>query len=237
MNPPTFPVLQPSNGIIITNECREGGRPVHQQEFERQISNLISRGYHQLCDLQESEFKEQLEPLRERITLLPEYEGEKSGGHAPFVIVIQNDKLDNYATMQLVERNGKTGFSVMDSEDLQQFQPIGEVELPKGHAYIMVDIDTGKETLNVTPNAALEAITAHQRSPLTIPEGIALVTHFPDLIKKNNGFSLLASRCGDRRVTAIWISEGRPKLGWCWAGNPHTWLGSASCKYRLGCKD
>jgi hypothetical protein len=35
-------------------------------------------------------------------------------------------------------------------------------------------------------------------------------------------------------VTAIWISKGAPKLGWCWAGNPHTWLGSASCAKRIG---
>nr|WP_157857446.1 DUF5701 family protein [Streptomyces yerevanensis] len=35
-------------------------------------------------------------------------------------------------------------------------------------------------------------------------------------------------RSGDRRVPAIWISQKTPKLGWCWEGNPHTWLGMAS---------
>ncbi|MGQ0669203.1 MAG: DUF5701 family protein [Actinomycetota bacterium] len=25
-----------------------------------------------------------------------------------------------------------------------------------------------------------------------------------------------------------------PRLGWCWAGNPHTWLGSASCGAGVG---
>ncbi|MFE9203891.1 DUF5701 family protein [Micromonospora sp. NPDC007230] len=24
------------------------------------------------------------------------------------------------------------------------------------------------------------------------------------------------------------MSQGAPKLGWCWYGNPHTWLGSAT---------
>ena len=37
----------------------------------------------------------------------------------------------------------------------------------------------------------------------------------------------------DQRVPAFWISEGRPKLGWCWDRNPHTWLGTASCATRL----
>lgn len=90
------------------------------------------------------------------------------------------------------------------------------------------------ETLNVTPDDALQSIHAGRRSPLTIDEGIALITQHPEAVARNRGFSLLGSRCGDRRVTALWMSKGRPKLGWCWAGNPHTWLGSASCGSRLG---
>ena len=207
---------------------------MYDQEFNRQLTNLIIKGYPGFCGLSESEFRKQLEPLRENITITPENDIVDSEGYAPFIIVVQNDKIDSYETIQRVERNGKTGFSVMDSDDLRKFKPIDGIDLPNGMAYLAVDIDTGKETLNVTPDEALKTITAHNRSPLTIEEGIALVTHFPDMVKKNNGFSLLASRCGDRRVSALWISGGKPKLGWCWAGNPHTWLGSASCKYRLG---
>ncbi|WP_259392117.1 DUF5701 family protein [Paenibacillus thiaminolyticus] len=136
--------------------------------------------------------------------------------------------------MEQVERQGKRGFSIMDAEELRRFQPIEGVELPAGIAYVAADIDRGMETLNVTPNEALKTIVQQGRSPLTIEEGIALLTHYPDILQKNNGFSLLASCCGDRRVIALWISGGWPKLGWCWVGNPHTWLGSASCGCRIG---
>jgi len=100
--------------------------------------------------------------------------------------------------------------------------------------YLLFDVDRGGETLNVRPNDALVSITALGRSPLTVDEGIAFITHFPQSLEKNNCFSLLGSRCGDRRVPALWISGKAPKLGWCWAGNPHTWLGSASCASRAG---
>jgi hypothetical protein len=53
------------------------------------------------------------------------------------------------------------------------------------------------------------------------------------VLKTANAFSLLGSRRGDRRVPALWLSGGRPRLGWCWAGAPHFWLGSASCAERL----
>ena len=44
---------------------------------------------------------------------------------------------------------------------------------------------------------------------------------------------LSGSRRGDRRVPAMWISAKAPKLGWCWDGNPHDWLGVASAGSRL----
>ena len=205
-----------------------------QQEFERQISNLIQKGYPSITGQSEEDFRKQLEPLRQKIVELEHAGVSVQKGEVPFVIVIKRDWIDAERAMQLVERKNKAGFSIMDSEELNRFTPIEGIELPEGFAYLLVDIDTGQETLNVTPIQAMEIIKNENRSPLTIEEGVALITHFPEVVKKNNGFSLLASRCGDKRVTALWISEGRPKLGWCWAGNPHTWLGSASCQYRFG---
>ncbi len=75
-------------------------------------------------------------------------------------------------------------------------------------------------------------LTIH-RWPLTIDGGMAIVTLAWEFLQKNHCFSLLASRCGDCRVPALWLSDGRPRLGWCWDGNPHTWLGSASCAKRV----
>lgn len=101
--------------------------------------------------------------------------------------------------------------------------------------YLLVGIDRGKATINIPPDEALDQVTAAGRSPLTIDEGIAIVTHYPDFLVKNNCFSLAGSRHpGDRRVPAIWINKSKqPNLGWCWAGNPHTWLGTASCARRV----
>jgi hypothetical protein len=123
-------------------------------------------------------------------------------------------------------------FTTMDSDDLARFTPIDGVEIPAG-PYVLEDVDTGAAFLNVTPDEALPRILAAGRSPLTIEEGIALLVHDPELLRTHNAFSLLGSRCGDRRVPALWTSKGRPRLGWCWAGNPHTWLGSASCAARI----
>ncbi len=83
------------------------------------------------------------------------------------------------------------------------------------------------------PEAALPVLLGRGRTPLTIPEGIALVRAFPAVLEKNRCFMLSGSRRGDRRVPALWISGRSPKLGWCWDGNPHSWLGVASTAGRL----
>jgi hypothetical protein len=193
-------------------------------ELERQVDTLVEKGYPEAAGLTPAQFKKHLEPLEESVTDLGE----------PFVIVVTSDLVPRDKAIRLVERRGKAGFSVLDPDDLDRFEPIEGLGLPAGSAYLAVDVDTGKDTLNVTPDEALGVFESRHRSPLTIDEGIALITHRPEAVAKNGGFSLLGSRRDDRRVTALWISDGRPKLGWCWAGNPHTWLGSASCGRRLG---
>lgn len=139
------------------------------------------------------------------------------------------------AAIALVRRRGRAGFlSMLTPDELATFRPIDPISLPHGSAYLMTEIENGRSSLNMTPDDALAQILAAGRSLLTIEEGIALVTKFPETVATNGGISLAGSRCGDRRVTALWISKGAPKLGWCWAGNPHTWLGIGSCGRRVG---
>ncbi len=202
-------------------------------EFDRQVDTLIRKGYPAAAGLAENEFLAHIGPLRARLAdlVLPSQEME---GRLPFVIVIKRELVAVEKAMSLVERDGKKGIISMYPVKPADFKPIDRVTVPDSLAYLLMDIDRGDETINVTPDDALEEIKKQGRSPVTIEEGIAVVTHYPEFLKKNRCFSLPGSRCGDRRVTAIWISEGRPRLGWCWAGNPHTWLGSASCRTRFG---
>lgn len=158
------------------------------------------------------------------------------GGRIPFLLVVSGSLAPPERAIGLVALGSREGFTEMPVDDLVRFRPIDGVEIPAGAAWLITDVDAGGAFRSVTPDDALETITRDGRSPLTIEEGIALVTQFPEVLRERNAFSMLGSRCGDRRVTAMWISRGRPRLGWCWAGNPHTWLGSASCAKRLAAR-
>lgn len=203
-------------------------------EFDRQLENLVHKGYPRAARLTTGQFVQQLEPLRSGVRSLAAAGAPPVRGGFPFVIVVKSGLVRRDQAIRRVERLAERGFSVLEPEDLERFRPIPELDLPDGVAYLAVAMDTGAQTKNVTPEDAVDRIERAQRSPLTIDEGIALVTHHPEAVAKNGGFSLAGSRCGDRRVCALWISKGRPKLGWCWAGNPHTWLGTAACGARIG---
>ncbi len=201
------------------------------KEFDRQIDNLIHKGYAKIARLSTSDWVKRVEPLKERIADIPK---KAKVDRIPFVIVVKQDCLPADKAITLVELKGKSGFTEMEPGDIRGFEPLKGITIPGGMAYLLVDIDTGKATLDVTPEDALRRIKRAKRTPLTIDEGVALVTHYPEILKTKNCFYMLGSRGDDRRVTALWISSGRPRLGWCWAGNPHSWLGSASGAMRLG---
>ena len=118
--------------------------------------------------------------------------------------------------------------------DIARFAPTADLDLPHSAAYLIVDIDTGRQTLNVRPGDALPMIRPAGRTPLTLEEGLAVATQHPEWLRERNCFEMLGSRAGDERVTGVWVSKGSPRLGWCWVGNPHPWLGMATTARRVG---
>lgn len=205
-------------------------------EFDQQVNNLLHKQYPQVAGMSHDAFLKHIEPLRNKLENIQVPQKDLEKGILPFVIVVTDEVIDSEKAMSLVERDGKNGVTILRPHTTKNFTIIDEVDLPNSSVYLLVDIDRGKETINVPPNEAMRHIKKENRSPLTIDEGIAIVTHYPEFLIKNNCFSLLASRTGaDKRVPAIWInSKQEPNLGWCWDGNPHTWLGSASCGMRIG---
>jgi len=201
-------------------------------EFDRQLQRLVDKGYPALAGLPPTAFRNLVSPLRQAVLDNKAELRPPTRARVPFVLVIAEDLVSPTAAMPLTELRGKSGFVTDGFDDVDRFTPIDSAVIPSGGAYVLFDIDRGPDYLNVRPNDALVSITTSGRTPLTVAEGIAFLTQFPEALEKNNCFSLLASRVADQRVPALWISKTRPKLGWCWAGNPHTWLGSASARHR-----
>jgi hypothetical protein len=189
-------------------------------EFDRQVDALALTGLPDRLDLRESCFRALLEPLRD---LLPAPAPDR--GTVPFVVVLPD--LPVREVLGQVHGVRGSGFTTMDDEDLAGFRPLPGLGVP-AVPYLLLDVDTGPDTLDRPPAEVAPVLAARGRSPLTIEEGLSLLVSDPGVLRSRNCFSLLGSRSGDKRVPALWVSERRPRLGWCYQGAPHTWLGTAS---------
>jgi hypothetical protein len=195
-------------------------------EFDRQIDALVTAGLPEALELAEGCFRACVEPLRD---LLPSVPGEGDG--IPFVVVFPN--LPVVSMLESVHTVGGAGFTTLTGDDLARFQPLPDLHVPPT-PYLLLDVDPGADTLDVPPAEVLPALSAAGRTPLTIAEGLALLLSDPGVLRGRNCFSLAGSRADDKRVPALWVSARRPRLGWCYQGAPHTWLGTASCADRRG---
>jgi hypothetical protein len=216
-------------------------------ELDRQVELLISLGYGELTGLGDQGLRQVVGALRPTVVARTSAMPAPAPSAVPFVVVLAPRLTPPARTMPLIirgARSPKPGFVSPDTADIDRFAPIDGVEMPDADAYLLLDVHRGDEYLSWRPDDALPEITGRGRTPLTVHEGIALVTLVPEALEKNRCFMLLGSRCGDRRVPALWISggsardggsvrRGAAKLGWCWAGNLHTWLGHASAAARL----
>lgn len=144
-----------------------------------------------------------------------------------------------------VERDG---FVVVDMDDVDRFAPTGLSE-PTDDVYAVAGLDRGDDLANWSPAEASPEISGRGRTPLTLAEGLHWVLQSPDALEQNRCFMTIGSRLRkpdgsyDARTPAVWISNGTgrdgserrgaPKVGWCWWGNRHTWLGFASAASRV----
>ncbi|WP_345963770.1 DUF5701 family protein [Streptomyces sp. BRB040] len=215
-------------------------------EFDRQVRTLVALGCPALSGRSPEQFTELVAPLRAEAVARADSSASAGTsaaydpavtGRVPFVLVVGRQLAPIEATMPLTTLHGGRlpGFVDRSFEpgSLERFVAT-EPARPPGTdgVHLLCDVERGEEFCGVVPGDAMATVAGRGRTLLTIEEGIALLTHVPEILVKNKCFSLGGSRCGDRRVPALWISKRAPKLGWCWEGNPHTWLGMASAGAR-----
>lgn len=199
--------------------------------LEEQIERLVELGYPELLGCPAAQLRHGLHQLRAHLPAhAPGLDVQE--GTIGYVLVINCAAAPIEKTLPLVVREGRAAIERLFPRSPDYFKPIAALPIPSGHAYLLLDVDRGNQTLNAVPSAAHAQLTAEGRSPLTIEEGVAVLTQYPEFLQPNRCFMTLGSRGGDKRVPALWLSGKHPKLGWCWEGNPHSWLGFASCRAR-----
>lgn len=199
-------------------------------DLPTQANRLIDLGVHRLMGWPANRLRAAAEPV---------------GGQAP-LLVVRPDLVAASALAPLVRHDDKPGFVVADMTDVDEFTSVAP--LPDSPLYLIDDLDRGDDMANWSPDEAAPAIASAGRTALTLTEGLHWLLQCPDVLERGHCYMTIGSRKRkptgtlDTRTPAIWISNGTgrdgadrrdaPKVGWCWAGNRHTWLGFASASTR-----
>ncbi|MEV7151695.1 DUF5701 family protein [Streptomyces sp. NPDC093084] len=197
-----------------------------------QAERLIASGVHEIAGLSPAEVR--------AVAAAPAGEGA--------LLAVDPQRAPASALAPLLRHAGRPGFVVTDMTDVDLFAPLGTTVPPAAPLYVLTGLDRGDRLANRSPNEALPALTAEGRTPLLLTEGIHWLLQRPEVLERNHCFMTIGSRLRradgalDSRTPAIWLSNGTgrdgrerrdaPKVGWCWAGNRHTWLGFASATDR-----
>ncbi|WP_309063675.1 DUF5701 family protein [Streptomyces sp.] len=198
-----------------------------------QAERLIELGVHELAGISADELRA--------------FADRAGGGDGDALLAVHPDRVPASAVAPLLRHDDKPGFVVTDMPDVDLFAPCA-VELPDAPLYLVTAPDRGDHMANWSPEEALPALTKEDRTPFLLTEGIHWVLQQPAVLERNRCFMTIGSRLRkangtlDARTPAIWISNGTgrdgrerrnaPKVGWCWWGNRHTWLGFASAAGR-----
>ncbi|MEU3424847.1 DUF5701 family protein [Streptomyces gardneri] len=205
-----------------------------------QAERLIELGVHEIAGVSADALRTF---ASEAVEAVEAAEGDDGGA----LLAVHPDRAPASALAPLLRRADKPGFVVVDMPDVDDFAPSG-IELPDAPFYLVTGVDRGDRMSNWSPDEALPALTEEKRTPLVLTEGIHWVLQQPAALERNLCFMTIGSRLRkangamDARTPAIWISNGTgrdgrerrdaPKVGWCWWGNRHTWLGFASATGR-----
>lgn len=144
-------------------------------------------------------------------------------GNIPILSVVPRSHLTIYSLMPMVKNGEKLGYTYLDPTEITDV-----VDVPK-KPYWIYDVENGKAMLGNSPKEAEKLIKKDNRSCLTDTEVIAIGIHDrPDHYMDATGSRYKHSV----HVPDLWLSDGRPLLGWNDANDSLSDWGSPSCGSR-----
>lgn len=199
--------------------------------FDRQVDTLLKKRYPLAAHMSESRFiGECIDPLRKRVE---EVDAVMVGdGLLPLLVVIRFRTIRPHELMSRVVFDGHEGFTFLAGEAF-----LNVVRIPDAPSYLALGVENGSALRNIGQEKGAEELRRMRRYGLTVEEGVALVTHCPEIFR-DHCVDLHGSFQGSY-MPSICICEtdgrkGCPQLNIWEPNNGSAEIGIASCAERIG---
>jgi len=149
----------------------------------KQVNTIIERKYHIPTGLSESDFvNRHIMPLKQ---LLVENDKDTKidESRIPILVVVPNTIVPlSYQLERIRESINDIQLEhIIKPEWFENAQGVSTPDKP----YLLIDVETGYTMKNTTPKKCVEIFNDQKRFALTVDEGIALISHFPEVLKSH----------------------------------------------------
>lgn len=151
--------------------------------FSEQVERIIERKFYAVADLGKSDFIDRyLMPLQQ-LLLTCDIETDFRENRIPFLLVVPHNIVSlSFQLEGLRERINKKQLEYIIKPEWFENAP-GVSTSPE--PYLVLDVETGHAMRNITPANCVKIFNEDGRFALTIDEGIALITHFPEVLESH----------------------------------------------------
>lgn len=151
--------------------------------FTDQTNRIIERKYHIIANLSEADFVQRyINPLKELLVSL-DVDTEFRENRIPLLLIVPHNIVPLSYQLETIRE-------ILDEKKLEYiikpewFENANGVLTPD-KPYLLIDVETGYAMKNITPKKCVKTFKEAGRLALTIDEGIALITHFPEVLESH----------------------------------------------------
>lgn len=151
--------------------------------FAKQVNTIIERKFHIPTGLSESDFiNRHIMPLKQ-LLVKNDKDTKIDESRIPILVVVPN------ATVPLSYQLERIRESINDIQlehliKPEWFENAKGVSTPD-KPYLLLDVETGYTMKNTTPKKCVQSFSDAGRFALTVDEGIALISHFPEILESH----------------------------------------------------
>jgi hypothetical protein len=222
--------------------------------FSRQINTIIERKFHAPTGLSESDFiNRQIMPLKQ-LLVKNDKDSKIDESRIPIVVVVPHTIVPLSYQLERI-RESINDIQLEHLIKAEWFENAKGVSTPD-KPYLLLDVETGYAMKNTTPKKCVQSFRDEGRFALTVDEGIALISHFPEVLESHwvdlPGSVLIHKFVGEDVMKRGMLSSLPPafakatfvptlnylyynylRLYYIYEGTETPYSGSASCANRL----
>jgi hypothetical protein len=169
--------------IAFSQKVHGGAVDILVELFAKQVRTIIEKKFHIPTGSSENDFvNRHIMPLKQ-LLVKNDKDTKIEESHIPFLIVVPNAIVPLSYQLERI-RESINDIHLQHLIKPEWFENAPGLSTPD-KPYLLLDVETGYAMKNTTPKKSVKIFKNEGRLPLTLDEGIALISHFPEVLESH----------------------------------------------------